>query len=454
MSKASKKHSVLIVEDERNTREGLARLLRISYDVTIAEDGFRALNILKKRNFDIILTDLKMPGADGMEVLAEALKKTPRPSCIILTAYGSIETAVGAMRNGAFDFIPKPVNLDQLELVIKRALETRDLAEENKELKKRLDSKYGFEKIIGNSPLMHEVFETVKQVAPTKTTVLITGDRGTGKELIAHAIHQLRECEGPFVPVHCAALPATLLESELFGHEKGAFTGAMERKIGRFELADNGTIFLDEIGEIDQSTQVKLLRVLETRTFERIGGLEPISTTARIVAATNRDLKKMVDEGTFREDLFYRLYVVCVHLPKLSERPEDIPLMVNEFIKELADETGKKVEGISQDALNLLCSHEWKGNVRELRNCVERMVVLSRDKILQPNSVPFHIREAATPETSKKLLSETSLNLEDNERMLIAAALDKAGGNRTKAAVLLGISRRTLHRKLNEYGLS
>ncbi|NOY74674.1 MAG: sigma-54-dependent Fis family transcriptional regulator [Kiritimatiellaeota bacterium] len=454
MGKTTKKHSVMIVEDERNTREGLARLLRMNYDVTIAEDGFRAINILKKNNFDIILTDLKMPGADGMEVLEEALKKTPRPSCIILTAYGSIESAVGAMRNGAFDFIPKPVNLDQLELVIQRALETRSLAEENKELKKRLDSKYGFENIIGNSPVMHEVFETVKQVAPTKTTVLITGESGTGKELIAHAIHQLSERGGPFVPVHCAALPANLLESELFGHEKGAFTGAAERKIGRFELADGGTIFLDEIGEIDQATQVKLLRVLETRTFERIGGLEPITTTARIVAATNRDLREMVESGDFREDLFYRLYVVCVQLPKLSERPEDIPLMVNEFIKELAADTDKNVEGISQEALNQLCSYEWKGNVRELRNCVERMVVLSRDRILRIDSVPLNVREFATPGTSKKVLARTSLNLEDNERMLIAAALDEAGGNRTKAAELLGISRRTLHRKLNEYGLS
>ena len=454
MSGVSKKHSILIVEDERNTREGLARLLRVTYDVSIAEDGFRAINILKKRDFDVVLTDLKMPGAGGMDVLEEALKKTPRPACIIMTAYGSIEAAVGAMRNGAFDFIAKPVNLDQLELVIQRALETRSLAEENKELKKRLDSKYGFDNIIGNSPLMHEVFETVKQVAPTKTTVLITGESGTGKELIAHAIHQLSERGGPFVPVHCAALPPNLLESELFGHEKGAFTGASERKIGRFEIADGGTIFLDEIGEIDKSTQVKLLRVLETRTFERVGGLEPITTSARIVAATNRDLKAMVDAGDFREDLYYRLYVVCVHLPKLSERPEDIPLMVNEFIKELAADTGKNVEGISRDALDLLCSYEWKGNVRELRNCVERMVVLSRDKILQVDSVPIHIREAVGGGAPKKVLPRTSLNLEDNERMLIAAALDEADGNRTKAAELLGISRRTLHRKLNEYGLS
>jgi DNA-binding NtrC family response regulator len=454
MNNKSKKHSVLIVEDERNTREGLARLLRSTYDVSIAEDGFRAINMLKKHNYEIILTDLKMPGADGMEVLDAALKKTPPPSCIILTAYGSIESAVGAMRNGAFDFIPKPVNLDQLELVIKRALETRNLTKENEELKKRLDLKYGFENIIGNSPAMHEVFETVKQVAPTRTTVLITGSSGTGKELIAHSLHQLSNRNGPFVPVHCAALPPNLLESELFAHEKGAFTGATEKKIGRFEIADGGTIFLDEIGEIDQSTQVKLLRVLETRTFERVGGTEQISTDTRIIAATNRDLKAMVDAGTFREDLFYRLFVVCVHLPDLSERPEDIPLMISEFIKELSAETGKQIDGISQEAIDILCSYQWNGNVRELRNCVERMVVLSRNKILQIDSVPTHIREAAHPGSSRKKVVSNTLNLENNERMLIEAALDETGENRTKAAELLGISRRTLHRKLNEYGLN
>ena len=451
---SKKKITILIVEDERNTREGLLKLLRSEYDVTLAEDGSRGINLLKRHNYDILLSDLKMPGADGMEVLEVALKKAPAPTCIILTAYGSIESAVGAMRAGAFDFIPKPINLDQLEMTIKRAVESRELLAENKELKQRLNQKFGLENIIGNSAPMHEVLETVKQVAPTKTTVLLTGDSGTGKELIAQAVHQQSGRTGAFVPVHCAALPATLLESELFGHEKGAFTGASERKKGRFELADGGTLFLDEIGEIDQSVQVKLLRVLETRTFERVGGTEPISTTARIVAATNRDLRKMVDEGTFREDLFYRLFVVAIRLPSLKERPEDIPLMVQHFIKEFAKDAEKNITSISDEALNILCSYKWPGNVRELRNCVERMVVLSREEILQPNSIPLHIRESIEPGISKKIFSPSTLNLEENEKLLIIKALDECNGNKSKAAQVLGISRRTMHRKLNEYGLT
>ena len=447
------KISILIVEDERNTREGLKRLLGMSYDVTLAENGFRGINLLKKHNYDIVLTDLKMPGADGLEVLEEALKKDPSPSCIILTAYGSIETAVGAMRAGAFDFIPKPVNLDQLELLIKRAVEARKLKLENRELKQRLNSKFGIENIIGNSAVMHELFETVKQVAPAKTTVLITGDSGTGKELIAHAIHQQSGRTGSFVPVHCAALPANLLESELFGHEKGAFTGATEMKKGRFEIAEGGTIFLDEIGEIDQATQVKLLRVLESRTFERVGGTEQLSTDARIIAATNRDLKQMVDQGEFREDLYYRLFVVAIHMPKLSERREDIPLLVDAFIKEFAAESGKDLDGISDEALNMLCSYNWPGNVRELRNCIERMVVMSREKLLQVNSIPVHIRESANPGVPVDAFSPTTLKLEENEKRLIIKALDETNGNKSKAAELLGISRRTMHRKCDSYGI-
>lgn len=450
---SKKKATVLIVEDERNTREGLLKLLRSDYDVTLAEDGSRAINLLKRHNYEILLSDLKMPGADGMDVLEVALKKDPAPTCIILTAYGSIEAAVGAMRAGAFDFISKPINLDQLELTIKRALEARDLKKENRELKQRLNQKFGLENIIGNSSAMHEVLETVKQVAPTKTTVLLTGDSGTGKELIAQAVHQQSGRNGPFVPVHCAALPSNLLESELFGHEKGAFTGASEQKKGRFEIADGGTLFLDEIGEIDPSIQVKLLRVLETRTFERVGGVEQISTSARIVAATNRDLRKMVEEGTFREDLFYRLFVVAIHLPSLKQRPEDIPIMVQAFVKEFAADSGKNVTSISDDALNILCTYNWPGNVRELRNCVERMVVLSREEVIKPQSVPLHIREVAEPGISQKIFTPTTLNLEENEKLLIIKALDECNGNKSKAAQILGISRRTMHRKLNEYGI-
>ena len=346
-----------------------------------------------------------MPGSDGREVLEAALKNNPAPSVIILTAYGSIETAVGSMRAGAYDFIPKPVNLDQLEMIIKRAVESRKLKAENKELKKRLNSKFGIENIIGNSSAMNEVFDTVKQVSAARTTVLITGDSGTGKELIAHAIHQQSGRSGSFVPVHCAALSANLLESELFGHEKGSFTGAVEQKKGRFEIAEGGTVFLDEIGEIDPSIQVKLLRILESRTFERVGGTEPIESNARIIAATNKDLKAMVDAGTFREDLYYRLFVVSIHMPTLAERAEDIPLMINSFIREFSKENEKNVEGLSDEALNMLCAYKWQGNVRELRNCIERMVVMSRENILQVNTIPIHIRESAEPGVSKKEFS-------------------------------------------------
>ena len=446
--------SILIVEDEKNTREGLFKLLKYDYDVSIAEDGFRAINLIKKNNYDIVLSDLKMPGGvDGMEVLNAALAKKNPATCIILTAYGSIETAVAAMRAGAFDFISKPVNLDQLEMVIRRAVEARKLRRENIELKKRLDQKFGFDQIIGNSAPMHEVFEIVKQVAPAKTTVLITGESGTGKELIAQSIHQLSGRSGSFIAVNCSALPANLLESELFGHEKGAFTGASERKKGRFELADGGTLFLDEIGEIDLTVQVKLLRVLESRTFERIGGVESIKTSARILTATNKNLRKLVEEGKFREDLYYRLDVVSVHLPPLRERTEDIPLIIQHFIDEFSTESGIKKE-ISEKTINILCSYSWPGNVRELKNCIERMFVLSREAVIQPSSIPPHIMEQVEPNYNSRVLSTNSLNLQDNERHLIIKALEETSGNKSKAAEILGISRRTLHRKLKEYDLS
>lgn len=448
------KMSILIVEDERSTRDGLQRLLREEYDITMAEDGIRGLNILKRHNFDLVLTDLVMPGADGMEILKATLKKEPPPVCLILTAYGSIASAVTAMKEGAYDFITKPVNLDQLEITIKRALESRRLAEENSELRRRLDEKYGFENIVGQSAIMHEVFETVKQVAPARTTILISGESGTGKELIAHAIHHLSGKKGSFIAVHCAALSTNLLESELFGHEKGAFTGAIEQKKGRFELADGGTLFLDEISEIDQSVQVKILRALETRSFERVGGTKPVSTDTRIIAATNRDLKTMVEEGNFREDLFYRLYVVTIQLPPLRDKKEDIPLLTKHFLDEFAKENNKDIASISEEAVSVLSAYNWPGNIRELRNCVERMVVLSREKVLQVHNIPIHIRESSIPGIQKDIFKSTSLNLDKNEKLMMIKALDESSGNRTKAAEKLGISRRTLHRKLHTYGIS
>ncbi|MFZ2658639.1 MAG: sigma-54 dependent transcriptional regulator [Victivallales bacterium] len=448
----NRKYSILVADDERATREGLSRLLRQTYDVTLAEDGARAINILKKNNFDIVVTDLKMPGSDGMDVLREALAKKPQPVCVIMTAYGSIPSAIEATKAGAFDFIQKPLNLDQFELVIKRAVEKKQLTEENQELKRKLNrgSIYGLDDIIGKSTAMHEVFETVKQVAPARTTVMITGESGTGKEMIAHSLHALSGRQGSFVAVHCAALPPTLLESELFGHEKGSFTGAAEQKKGRFELADGGTLFLDEIGDIDQSVQVKILRALETKTFERVGGTEPVVSDARVITATNRDLKALVNEGKFREDLYFRLFVVAIHLPPLRERHEDIPMLVKHFIDEFSLENNKEVMSISEDAIGLLCRYGWPGNIRELRNCVERMVVLSRSKVLDVHNVPFHIRESISPELAKTVLPSNSLNIGKAERMLTQKALDECNGNVTKAAAKLGISRRTLHRKLKE----
>ncbi len=449
------KKSILLIEDDRNTRNGVFKLLNRKYDVTVAEEGLRGINVLQRNTFDLILSDIQMPGATGMDVLAESLKKNPPPPCILITAYGSIETAVDAIKAGAYDFVSKPIDVSRLELIIERALESKELKEENTRLKKQLDEKFGVENIVGKSTRMAELIELVKQIAPARSTILITGESGTGKELIAQSIHTLSGRKGPFVPVHCAALPSNLLESELFGHEKGAFTGASERRKGRFEIADGGTIFLDEIGEIDQLVQVKLLRILETKTFERVGGTESILTDARIVAATNKNLEKMVKEGTFREDLFFRLDVLNIELPPLRDRRDDIPLLSKSFIDYFAKENNKKIDGISNDTMNALQIYDWPGNIRELRNCIERMVVLSRESTLQITSLPVNIREKVMPDSVniRPPVINDSLDIESNEKKLIIKALDDTDGNRTLAAEKLGISRRTLHRKLNEYGI-
>lgn len=447
------RRSILIIDDERGTREAMGKFLRPDYDVTLAEDGEKGINLLNRNHYDLILSDIRMePGPSGLDVLAASLKLSPPPPCILFTAYGSIETAVEAVKQGVFDFVTKPVNFDRLEIIIRRALESVSLKEENTELKRKLGSSFGVKGMIGNSPKMKNIIETVEQVAPTRTTVLITGESGTGKELVAQAIHQCSGRTGKFVPVHCSALPDNLIESELFGHERGAFTGAVEMRKGRFELAEGGTIFLDEIGEIPLHIQVKLLRVLENRAFERIGGSETIITDARVVAATNRDLKKMVEEGTFREDLFYRLDVVSLEIPPLRERKEDIPLLVKHYLDVFNKENGKDI-GITETAMASLCAYAWPGNIRELRNCVERMVVLCRGKMIDLENVPVDIREGVTPGIAKTVLSQPSCDLECNEKMLIERALNECGGNRTKAAEKLGISRRTLHRKLHTYNL-
>ena len=448
----SQRPTILIVDDERHTREGLARALRGDYAVAEAENGQRALEWLETHAADVILTDLRMPHMDGLQLLARLLGREPKPIVIMLTAYGNVETAVEAMKRGAYDFLAKPVNLDRLELLLTRALAERQLGVENQRLRAQLDSKYGFANIIGTSPAMQAVFDTIRHVAPTKATVLIQGESGTGKELVARALHQASpRREGPFVPVHCAALAPTLLESELFGHEKGAFTGAVERRRGRFEMADGGTLFLDEIGEIEPSLQVKILRVLEERAFERVGGSETVTVNVRLVAATNKDLRQLVADGKFREDLLYRLFVVNLTLPPLRERDGDIVLLTQHYLKTLAAENGKSVPTLTAEAMDALTAYSWPGNVRELRNVIERMVVLNSTGKLNLDDVPATVRQGA--HDSGRDATRAGRVLRDAERQLIEDALRQHRGNRTKAAQHLGISRRTLHRKLNEFGL-
>ena len=444
---------VLIVDDEHNTREALARCLAPRFDVTTAADGGAAIELLKEHDYDLVLTDLRMPNADGMSVLEAAQSKASHPPCVLLTAYGSIDEAVAAVKKGAFDFVQKPVKLDRLDAVIDAALASKQGKQENSAAASSAPAECAVpaEKVV--SPAMARVLATVETVAPTRSTVLLTGESGTGKEVIARMIHDRSGRTGYFVPVHCAALTATLLESELFGYEKGAFTGAAERRKGRFELADKGTIFLDEIGEIDAATQVKLLRVLESRSFERVGGSETIKVDVRLIAATNRDLRRMVTEGTFREDLFYRLSVVNLELPPLRERREEIPQLVQEFIREFAAENNRPISGISKEALAELTAMRWPGNIRELRNCIECMVVLARGPRLEVSDIPETVRReaAAQPAASHgdaASAEEGPVRLEENELRLIEQALRDCNGNRTQAARQLGISRRTLHRKL------
>lgn len=447
------KATVLIVDDERNTREGLARALRRKYNILLADSGMAALEVLKTERPDAVLTDLRMPGMDGMTLVKRILSSDAQPVCILLTAYGNVETAVEAMKAGAYDFLTKPVNLDRLEVLLKRAIQTKNLEASNRQLKQELDAKYGMDNIIGHSPAMQAVFDTIRQVAPSRATVLISGESGTGKELVAHALHRLsNRVNHSFIAVHCAALSDNLLESELFGHERGAFTGATETRKGRFELADGGTLFLDEIGEIEPATQVKLLRVLEERNFERVGGMEKIEVDTRLLVATNRNLRRMVEEGTFREDLFFRLNVVQITLPPLRERRDDIPLLLNHFLKEFCQENAKQIEGFTPEALDGLIKYLWPGNIRELRNVMERMVVLSRSDKLTLRDLPSEIKDgSAALKTTGPLRGATSM--QDAEKKMIMQALDDHHGNRTRAAEQLGISRRTLHRKLHEFDL-
>ena len=437
------KDRILIVDDEKDTREFMARALSGQYDVLTAADAELAMKQLDAdRSVRLLLSDIRMPGEDGITLMKAAKAMNPNLAVILLTAFGSIDQAVAAMKDGADDFITKPVDLDQLELRVEKALKAHRLESEVKDLKAQLDEKYGMDGIVGSSPAMQKVFRMIKQAAPTDATVLIQGPSGTGKELVARAIHNLSlRSKGPFVAVEFAAISPNLLESEMFGHEKGAFTGATSRRIGRFEAANHGTIFLDEISEMPLELQVKLLRVLQEREFQRVGSNETVKTDIRIVAATNRDLAAYVREGKFREDLYYRLNVIDMHLPGLKERAGDGPLLVNRFLKEFG---GKSV---SPDAMRLLETYPWPGNVRELRNAVEKMCVLSQSGEIGVDDVPDEMKRDVP-----KMLS-TSGTLGETEKAKILAVLEEVGGNRTKAAERLGISRRTIYRKLEEYGL-
>jgi DNA-binding NtrC family response regulator len=447
------KPTLMIVDDEKTTREGLRAALEERYDVYIAEDARAAMNLLESEHFDVLLTDFRLPNEDGMLLITRAKSLAHPPVCILMTAYGSEELAVDAMKRGADDYIAKGrLQIDELEMRIARSLKQQNLEGENVSLRKQLDAKFGLQNIIGQSPPMKEIFEIVEQVAPTRATVLVLGESGTGKELIAKALHQLSpRSRQPLITVHCAALAPTLLESELFGHEKGAFTGAHERRIGRFEQAQGGTLFLDEIGEIDATLQVKLLRFLGERTFERVGGNKTLTADVRLVAATNKNLEELVKAGKFREDLFFRLRVVEIELPPLRARTGDIPLLAQSFLREFAKENGKVVNDFTADALGALMNYSWPGNVRELRTAIEHAVVLSRGDRISLRDLPAGVRGGAAGET--RLSPGKALTVKDAEQELIVRALKETDGNRTQAAQKIGMSRRTFHRKLHEYHL-
>jgi len=446
------KLTILVADDEKNIREGLREALALDgYEVAAAADGREALEAVTRGDVDLLITDLKMPRLSGEELLKSVTTQFPTMPVIILTGHGTIESAVQAMHDGAYDFLTKPVNLDRLSLLVKRALASRELAMQNQAMQEELERRSGFASIIGRSAEMKQVFEIVRQVAPSRSSVLITGESGSGKEMIAEALHyNSPRKDKPFIKLHCAALTESLLESELFGHEKGAFTGAIARKRGRFELAHLGTLFLDEIGEINQNVQIKLLRVLEEKKFERVGGEETVEVDVRLIAATNRDLKDAIAKGSFREDLYYRLNVVNIHIPPLRERKEDIPLLVAAFLKEFSQENGKQIDGIDAKARLALYNYSWPGNVRQLRNSIESAVVLCKALTITLDDLPPNIRGDSGTDS---LRLPVGASLAEVEKEVIRSTLAREGGNKSRTAEILGIGRKTLHRKIEEYGL-
>jgi two-component system response regulator HydG len=447
---------ILIVDDEPAHRQMIRAVLDAEgYAIDEAADGKEALNCVRKRFYDLILMDIRMSKMSGIEALKEIKLINPGIAVIVMTAYASVSTAVGALKSGAYDYLTKPLDIDELKILVTKALHHQKLEEENINLKKLISDSFNFSSIIGRSTAMVKLLETVALVSPSEATVLITGESGTGKELIANAVHQNSpRKDQPFIKVNCAALPETLLESELFGHEKGAFTGALNRRQGRFQLAHRSSIFLDEISEMSQTTQAKILRVLQEREFEPVGGTQTIRVDVRIIAATNKNLEEEIRSGRFREDLYYRLKVVTVESPPLRSRREDIPLLAEFFLKRYAEKNRRLIKGFSPRAMDTLIRHDWPGNVRELENLVERGVILVRGEIITPKELP----EDLIP---KDLMASTSSTdaipgrtLKEVEKEMILRTLDDAGWNRTHAAEILGISRRTLQLKLKEYGIT
>jgi DNA-binding NtrC family response regulator len=449
------KVSILIVEDGQSQREMLRDFLIAEGHVVVeAENGEKAIETVLNGHFDLILLDYKMPGMDGLDVLKEIKHINPEIDIVIITAYGTIETAVEAMKVGAIDYITKPVDLDELLILVNRVAERRQLIQENKLLREELDKKGVIaDKIVYKSPRMAEVINMAGRVAASKASVLIQGESGTGKELLARLIHQLSpRAHKPIIIVNCVALHENLLESELFGHEKGSFTGATSRRIGRFEEADGGTLFLDEIGELTPAVQVKLLRFLQEREFQRLGSNTNIQVDVRVISATNRDLEVQVKEGTFREDLFYRLKVVTMLLPPLRERKEDLRILINHFIDKFAVENGKNIQGLTAEARDLLLKYDYPGNVRELVNILERAVVIARDEYITTDDLPFQ-RLSLPGAEDKKPLGSFRGSIEELEKKLIAESMKKTQDNQTKAAEILGMSERMLRYKLKKYGL-
>ncbi|MEN8772406.1 MAG: sigma-54 dependent transcriptional regulator [Akkermansiaceae bacterium] len=458
--------TLLIVDDEKATRDALRMALEESFDCYVAADFKQATQVLESEDVDLLLTDLRLGADSGMEVLDAALALPQPPVSLMMTAYGSVDTAVEAMRRGAWHFVTKPLNLDEVELLLKRAVRNRALEKENVKLvaenetlkESKAKASHGLERLIGSSPQMAQVAAKIEQIAPTRATVLIEGESGTGKEVVAHTLHDLSGRPGEkFVAVNCAALSSQLLESELFGHEKGSFTGASQRRVGRFEQAHGGTLFLDEIGEIDAQTQVKLLRALSERTIERVGSNSPVKVDVRVIAATNRRLAEMVEEGTFREDLYFRLNVLGIIMPPLRERKEDVVLLASSFLSEFARENSRPEKPLTEAAMTSLLGYNWPGNVRELRTAIEHAVVMSNQDMLDIHHLPefvtgggYHFESSSSKNT---LAPKEEFNLHALEQRAIQGALRVTDGNRTKAAELLGISRRTLQRKLRDVPL-